>query len=210
MEIYSKERAMRFSSGLFVFLWFGFATIIPVVDSYNPVGFGFWVIFVLFLIVGYVCLVYDVYNFLQWRSFGAVVFRTDNYPKVGGKLDGYLVFSKAMKPDVTLDVTFRCEHRKNKKIKLEKSFNESINHQTTSTSNDKFITEENVSDKFVTEENTSGEVFTHITLNIPIPWSEEAPEWYIRECYKYYHWTLIVKSEFKGIYLSRNYPIIVL
>ncbi len=55
MEIYSKERAMRFSSGLFVFLWFGIATIIPVVDSYNPVEFRFWVIFVLFLIVGYVC-----------------------------------------------------------------------------------------------------------------------------------------------------------
>ena len=112
-----------------------------------------------------------------------------------------------MKPDTTIDVVFRCEHRESKKIKLERSFRNLSNDKITS--NDELVAEKNVSNKFVTEKNLSDEVFIHITLDVPIPWPKDSAKWYVRECHKNYHWTLVVSSKFEGDYLLRNYPIII-
>ena len=205
MIIHSNEKALPYSNWLFTIIWFGFTAMLlwMMLTVREMQGDPtWWVPFGLFLSVGLFCLSYDIHKLFQWRRFGAVIFHTDDYPKVGGKLDGSLVFSKVIKSGAMVEVTLTCNH-------LIIANEEGINGKTIHRRHDSTI---GISrDKFITQKDTYGRVLVDITLDVPSSGKPtDMPKWFFyRWNRSYYYWVLVAKSELEGIDFSRSYPIVV-
>ncbi len=204
MIISSIEKPFPFRNWLFTFIWFALTVLFLFIilnersAQSNPL---MWIAFVLFLLPGIFCLHYDIYRFSLWRRHGAVVLHISNGPKIGGKLSGNLVFSKAIKPGQELELTLTCNHRLVSWVKTGKGkYSRQGDEEVISKSGGSFIT----------SRCTTGEVVMNFSLNVPSSGKpSKTPIWFYRNGHSYYFWILSVESECEGVNFYRSFPILV-
>ena len=194
MIINSIERALPLSTWLFTLVWFSLSAI-PFILFLKEQEFVLLAIFWVWIAIGAICLAYDLLKLREWLRYGSVKLMLNGPPEIGGKLDGHLIFTKNVTPDMSFSIALDCYRLQG----VRESRASLVQGHSIAT----------VTDKGIPRQETPDILVLDIQLTIPksgMP--THMPRFHFYRRYEmYYKWYLNVKAEREGIDFNRSYPI---
>lgn len=161
-----------------------------------------WISVALFVLIGTFFWISLMRKVLEWRRFGPVPLHIDNDPRVGGKLQGLLIFSKGMQGGLGIKLEFYCNNVYRKEF-VDKDGNKKshVFERTIAMTEGECFTEQGPKDQ----------VYAKVELDVPEKGKPTniVPEKKIKKGHTYHQWALTAKATLAGSDLSRKYLVVV-